>query len=126
MKEQKTIFEKNKDVVTREIDGELFLIPLIRDRDEINALYTLNKMAIKIWDLIDGKKNMGKIYDIILDKYNVKLEKLKEHMETFIKDAREINIVKEVSKIPKNSKTEERKNRRTEKPRNERTKESKN
>ena len=110
MKEEKTIFEKNKDVVTREIDRELFLIPLIRTRDEVNAIFTLNKMAIKIWDLIDGKKNVRKIRDYLLDKYDVRPEKLEEDIERFIKDAREINIIKKVTEIPKNSKTEKLKN----------------
>lgn len=96
MKDESVVYEKNKDVVTRDIDGELFLLPLIRTRNEINALFTLSGVASQIWDLIDGTKSLGKIKAKVMEEYSVEEAVLEKDLEKFIKDAKEINIIKKV------------------------------
>ena len=96
MKDLDNIYRKNEDVVTRDIDGELFLLPLIRTRDEINALFTLSEMASKIWDMIDGKRSLGQIKKKVLKEYNVEEDVIEKDLENFIKDAKEINIIKKI------------------------------
>ena len=96
MNDLDSIYKKNEDVVTRDIDGELFLLPLIRTRDEINALFTLSEMASKIWDMVDGKRSVDQIKKKVLKEYNVEEETIEKDLKNFIKDAKEINIIKKV------------------------------
>lgn len=94
MKDENVVYEKNKDVVTRDIDGELFLLPLIRTRDEINALFTLSGAAPEIWEMIDGKRSLEDIKDELVGEYGIPPETIEKDLEGFIKDAKEINIIK--------------------------------
>ena len=96
MKDESVIYKKNEDVVTRDIDGELFLLPLIRTRDEINALFTLGEVASRIWDLIDGKKTLENVKEKLLKEYEVGDDVLEKDLESFVKDAKEINIIKKI------------------------------
>ena len=73
-------------------------MPLFKGRDEINALFTLNKMESRIFELIDGKRSLGQLRDIVLEKYKVERSRLEHDLENFIKDAMEINIIQRVKK----------------------------
>lgn len=97
MKDEEVVYKKNEDVVTRDIDGELFLLPLIRTRDEINALFTLNETASRIWGMLDGKASLGQIKKRLVSEYGMEEEALiGKDLENFVKDAKEINIIKKV------------------------------
>jgi len=53
------VYAPSKDVVTREIEGELIIIPLVSGiGDTENELFTLNDTGKTIWDKLDGKRNL--------------------------------------------------------------------
>lgn len=93
MKYFNKVFKKNKDIVERKIDKDTILVPLFKSRDDINAIYTLNEMAGKIWDLIDGKRTVGKIRQTILKKYAVSEEKLDKDLTKLISDLKKIKAI---------------------------------
>ena len=62
-----TILKKNKNMVTRKIADETILLPIYKTSKEINCIYTLNKPASIVWDMIDGKTTVGEIKDKVLD-----------------------------------------------------------
>jgi hypothetical protein len=94
MKYHNNVFKKNKDVVERKIDKDTILVPLFKSRDDINAIYTLNEMAGKIWELIDGKRPVAKIREIILKKYKVTEDKLDKDLMKLINDLKKIKVIR--------------------------------
>ena len=62
-----TILKKNKNMVTRKIADETILLPIYKTSKEINCIYTLNKPASIVWDMIDGKATVGEIKDKVLN-----------------------------------------------------------
>ena len=62
-----TILKKNKNMVTRKIADETILLPIYKTSKEINCIYTLNKPASIVWDMIDGKISIGEIKDKVLN-----------------------------------------------------------
>jgi hypothetical protein len=49
------ILRRSKNIVSRVIGDETILLPMYKNSDEINCIYTLNKAAAWIWDNLDGK-----------------------------------------------------------------------
>ena len=59
---QDTIYAPSHDVVAREIEGELILVPVaagIGDADD--ELYTLNETGKAIWSKLDGRRSLREI-----------------------------------------------------------------
>jgi hypothetical protein len=52
---------KSKNIVSRAIGDETVLLPMYKNSDEINCIYTLNKAAAWIWDNIDGKTTVEQL-----------------------------------------------------------------
>lgn len=50
------------NIVTREIEGELIIVPLVSGiGDAGDELYTLNETGRAIWRLLDGRRTLGAI-----------------------------------------------------------------
>lgn len=88
------VFKKNPDFVTREIDKETVLVPVIRTSEDINCIYTLNKAGSEVWRLIDGKSSLEDINKKILERFDATPEEVGKEMKSFLKDLEEINGIK--------------------------------
>lgn len=91
---QKTlILRKNPNMVTRVIENETILLPVYKSSDEINCIYTLNKVASEVWNLINGKRSLGEIKKQILEKFDTTPGEVDREMGKFLKDLKEIKAV---------------------------------
>ncbi len=56
------VYMASEDVVSREIEGELIIVPLVSGIGDLDdELFTLNKTGRAIWELLDGKKTLDDI-----------------------------------------------------------------
>jgi tRNA uridine 5-carbamoylmethylation protein Kti12 len=92
--QENRIWRKNKDMVTRVIDDETILLPIYRSSDEINCIYTLNKVASEVWGLIDGKRPLKKIKEIILERFETTPKEADKKLGELVKDLVEIKAIK--------------------------------
>lgn len=66
-----TICAPSEDVVAREIEGELIIVPLasgIGDADD--ELYTLNASGQAIWQKMDGARTLAQITDELAHEFD--------------------------------------------------------
>jgi len=50
-----THYEKEANMVAREIAGETILVPIRQSAADLQCMYSLNAMGSRIWELIDGE-----------------------------------------------------------------------
>ena len=48
----------SEDVVAREIEGEIIIVPLAADIGDTDELYTLNSTGKAVWDRLDGLRTL--------------------------------------------------------------------
>ncbi len=87
------VLRKNKDMVARVIDDETILLPIYKTSKEINCIYTLNKVASRVWELIDGKRTPLEIKNKVLKEFDTTPEEVDKEMQKLLKDLREIRAV---------------------------------
>jgi len=92
--DSKKVFKKNPDFVTRQIDKETILVPVINTSEDINCIYTLNKVGSELWRLIDGKNSLGDIKKRILENFDATPKEAESQMKGFLKDLQEIRAIK--------------------------------
>jgi hypothetical protein len=69
----------SEDVVAREIEGELVIVPLTSGIGDMeDELYTLNDSGKAIWDRLDGKKTLSNIVDELINEYDVDRNEIEE------------------------------------------------
>ncbi len=59
------------DIVAREIEGELIIIPLVAGVGDLeDDLYTLNDTGKEIWRNLNGESSLRKIVEQLCDQFN--------------------------------------------------------
>ncbi len=64
------------DVVAREIEGELIIVPLVAGIGNAEELYTLNPTAQAIWQKLDGQRTLKEVAAALVDEFNGPLAEL--------------------------------------------------
>jgi hypothetical protein len=90
------VLKKCPDMVSRQIDDQAMLIPIYRTSQEANYIYTLNKVALKVWDLIDGKRTLKDIKKVILKNFDTTEEEADKKLQVLLEDLRKIKAIEEV------------------------------
>jgi hypothetical protein len=78
------LYRSSTAVVKREIADETILVPIRKSAEELDSIYTVNEVAARIWDLMDGKKTVTEIKKTILNEYDVTPEELDRDVEELI------------------------------------------
>jgi hypothetical protein len=53
------VYEPSEDVVAREIEGELIIVPLVSGMaEDEDALFTLNETGKAVWNRLDGRTSL--------------------------------------------------------------------
>ena len=79
-----TVLTKQTELVEREIEGELLLIPIMAGVGDADAnLYSFNNQGADIWKLIDGTRTVGEIADALCAEYEVTREQALQETLTF-------------------------------------------
>jgi len=68
-------------VAARIIDGEAVIV-----LPESGQVTVLNEVGSRIWELIDGTRNVGEITEIIVAEYDVTAEQAERDVEEFIEE----------------------------------------
>lgn len=66
-----SVFQRSDDVVSREIMGELIIVPLASGIGDMeDDIYTFNETGRAIWEQLDGKKTLQEIADALAAGYD--------------------------------------------------------
>lgn len=67
-----TVYKYSEDVVSREIEGELIIVPLVAGIGDMeDELFTMNETGKAIWDRFDGKTSLDEIIKALQKNYQV-------------------------------------------------------
>lgn len=89
------VFTKNKDIVTRKITGELFIVPVRGKLADMQRIFTLNPVAEYIWYSLDGRTSIEDIRKGIISTYEVDEEQVDSDIMDFITELLEADLIRE-------------------------------
>ena len=94
MQIQNRRYQKDPNIVSRKIAKEVILVPIRNRIGDLENIYTLNEVAARIWELIDGKKNVSQIIDTIIDEFDVSAEEAEQDLSEFIQKLEKIEGIR--------------------------------
>lgn len=72
------VYSQSEDVVSREIEGELIIVPLIAGIGDMeDELYTLNETGQAIWNRLDGTMSLEVIINALSEEFDASLDVVK-------------------------------------------------
>ena len=74
---QKAVYAVSDDVVAREIEGEIIIVPLVAGIGDLeDELFTLNETGKDIWELLDGRRSLQEVARELSERYTSEPEKI--------------------------------------------------
>jgi len=86
-------YEKDPNIVYREIAGEAILVPIRKRAADLESIYTLNETAAYVWAMVDGERTVQDMRDSLMREYSVSLETAQADLEELILAFEEIAAV---------------------------------
>jgi hypothetical protein len=77
-------YRKSPDLVFRQIAGEFVLVPIRHDVADLEAVYTLGGVGVRIWELLDGERDGHTILDQIVQEYDVTPDEARTDLLEFL------------------------------------------
>ncbi len=66
-----SIYQPSEDIVAREIEGELIIVPLAAGIGDLeDELYSLNETGRAVWHLLDGRRSLRAIAAALSAEYD--------------------------------------------------------
>ena len=76
------------DVLSQEVSGETVLLDLNNEK-----YFGLNEVGTRIWQLLQKENNLEKIYEILLDEYEVDAKQLRKDFDDIINQLMESGLI---------------------------------
>ncbi len=71
-------YRKTNDLIAREIEGELVIVPLKSGIGNLDAeMYALSATGIAVWNLLDGQSTLEEIIKSLSEEYQASNEEIK-------------------------------------------------
>ena len=81
------VYEPSADVVAREIEGELIIVPIAAGVGDLeDELYTLNPTGRIIWAKLDGKKDLKAIAAELAVEHDSTSGEIERDVEGFVRE----------------------------------------
>lgn len=77
-------FQANPEFMTREIAGEVVLVPVGKTAVDFNGLATLNKTGAFLWKLLEEKRTVSELCKTLAAKYGLEEEQVLDDVTEFI------------------------------------------
>jgi len=87
------IYKKSDSIVFRKIADEFILVPIRQNVGDLESISTLNEVAARIWELIDGKMKVREIKDKIIEEFEVTPQKAEKDLIEYLQQLEGIEAI---------------------------------
>ncbi|NLG28708.1 MAG: PqqD family protein [Chloroflexi bacterium] len=75
------VYVPTEDVVAREIEGELIIVPLVAGIGDMeDELYALNDTGKDIWQRLDGKRTLAEVAAMLAQEYEAPADEIAQDL----------------------------------------------
>jgi hypothetical protein len=87
------VHARSERMVARRISGELLLVPLAGRGTDVDAIYSLNRVAAFVWELLDGVRSDRQVVEAVVEHFDVSAERGTADFEGLMRDLLQIGAV---------------------------------
>ncbi|MFI5294155.1 MAG: PqqD family protein [Thermodesulfovibrionales bacterium] len=91
------VFERPKNIVSRSIAGELFLVPVAGKLADMQRMFALTAVAEFIWERLDGRRSLDDIRNDVLEYFDAEEEQVEADIKAFVTELMAEGLLIEVT-----------------------------
>lgn len=83
------------DVITREVAGEVFLVPIRGRLAELDELFVLSEVGQWLWSRLDGRSSVDDLVSGLVKEFDVEEQQARSDTEAFLRELVSVGLAKE-------------------------------
>jgi len=87
------VYKKSDSIVFRKIADEFILVPIRQNVGDLESISTLNEVAARIWELIDGNMKVSEIKDKIIEEFEVTPQQAEKDLIEYLQQLEGIEAI---------------------------------
>ncbi len=90
-------FVRNQNVVSRQIEGELIIVPVRSGVGDMNSLYTLNPVGSVLWEFMAQEHSLPEMVQRVCDEFEVTSTQAKDDIQVFLDSMLEEKLIEPIA-----------------------------
>ena len=86
-------FVKEKELVTRDVAGEIIIVPIKGHVGDLEGVFTLSEVGAMIWQLIDGQKTVRQLMEAVKNEYDVGAGEAEKDLLDFLQSLEDAGLI---------------------------------
>lgn len=87
------VYRRDPNIVSRQIGGEMILVPIRQNVGDMEHIYTLNETARRIWELLDGQRSLQEIHSQLVEEFEIDERQAREDLLELVQGLQEQGAV---------------------------------
>ncbi|NIQ91676.1 MAG: PqqD family protein [Deltaproteobacteria bacterium] len=87
-------FAKENDLVTRDVAGEIIIVPIKGHVGDLEGVFTLNELGTMIWELINGQTTGRELVEAVRNEYDVGAAETEKDVVDFLRSLEEAGLIR--------------------------------
>ncbi len=85
------------DIVVRRVGDESVVVPVRNRVGDLDSIFTLNEVASRVWDLLDGQRPVDDIVGVICEEFEVTPEVAGSDVRELLDSLEQAHLVEAVA-----------------------------
>lgn len=91
------VFRKDPNIVSRQIAGEVILVPVRRRLGDVECIYALNEVASHVWERLDGDTSLEVLLADLVAKFEVSTDEAERDLLGLVEHLKEAGAIEAAS-----------------------------
>ncbi|MBA4386564.1 MAG: hypothetical protein C0404_01205 [Verrucomicrobia bacterium] len=87
------LLRRKEDVVTRNVAGEMLLVPIRGNLADLQKLFVIEGIGEHVWNSLDGSRTVDQICEEIVGIFDVGIEMARADVRRFISELQDAGLV---------------------------------
>ena len=91
-----SVFVQSEGLMTRNIAGETLIVPIRNRVGDLDSIYTLNEVGVRVWSLVDGQTSVNQMVATISEEYEVDQATAQQDIAELLEDLANAKLIRPV------------------------------
>lgn len=91
--EMEKCYRKDSSMVARKVAEELILVPIRQNVGDLQCIYTMNGVGVRIWDLLNGENTPASIVSVLSEEYEVERKHAEADVIGFLEQLESVGAI---------------------------------
>lgn len=90
------VYSKDRELLTRRIAGETLIVPVRGRVSDLDAIFTLNEVGVRVWQMLDGNTDVTQIVETVATEYDAPIDIVRQDVTELLDNMATAGLIRPI------------------------------